>query len=154
MSLIGRVGRKRPRARLAMALLYLVLCLGAVTTLYPFVLMVTTGLKGTIDQNDNAIVPKYLRDDKELLTKYVDDKYSDDQFNIASNSLGAEASASMVQKYNHFLMQLAPDYWQAGFKTAPTQTTSKLSIRYHGWLRQRYKSIDDLNKAYIEENVG
>ena len=80
MSLIGQVGRKRPRARLAMALLYLVLCLGAVTTLYPFVLMLTTGLKGPTDQNDNAIVPKYLSDDKELLTKYLDDKYAGDKF--------------------------------------------------------------------------
>lgn len=45
MPLVGQVGRKRPRARLAMAMLYLVLGVGALTTLYPFAIMVSTGLK-------------------------------------------------------------------------------------------------------------
>jgi len=137
-----------------MALLYFVLCVGAITTLYPFLLMVTTGLKGTTDQSDNAIVPKYLLDDHELFGKYVDDKYADDKFNIASNAVGTDAPAESVEKYRQFLAQLPVDYWQAGFKNAPNQVTGKLSIRYHQWLRKRYKSIDDLNKAYIEENVG
>jgi multiple sugar transport system permease protein len=164
MSLIGRVGRKRPRARLAMALLYLVLSLGAITTLYPFLLMLTTGLKGPTDQSDNAIVPKYLLDDKELTTKYVDDKYAGDKFNIASNSFVFESLApelspkvpmsSEIETYKNFLLQLPPDYWQAGFKTAPNQTTGRLAILYHDWLRKRYQSIEDLNKAYVEEDVG
>jgi len=134
--------------------LYLVLSLGAITTLYPFVLMISTGLKGPTDQTDSAVVPKYLVDDHELLAKYLDDKYSGDRFNIAANSFGADASPDVVQRYQRFLSQLPADYWQAGFRNAATQVTSKLTIRYHNWLRNRYKSIDDLNKAYIEENVG
>jgi multiple sugar transport system permease protein len=154
MSLIGPVGRKRPRARLAMALLYAILCVGALTTLYPFVLMISTGLKGPTDQTDNVVVPKYLLDDKELLKKYIDDKYAGDTFNIHSNNMGADASPEVVKKYEAFLMKLPPDYWQAGFRNAAAQVTGKLQIRYHNWLRQRFRTIDDLNKTYIEENVG
>ena len=137
-----------------MALLYAILCVGALTTLYPFVLMISTGLKGPTDQTDNVVVPKYLLDDKELLKKYIDDKYAGDTFNIHSNSTGADASPESVKKYESFLMQLPPDYWQAGFRNAAAQVTGKLQIRYHNWLRNRFKTIDDLNKTYIEENVG
>lgn len=137
-----------------MALLYAILCVGALTTLYPFVLMISTGLKGPTDQTDNVVVPKYLLDDKELLKKYIDDKYAGDTFNIHSNKMGADASPEIVKKYEAFLMQLPPDYWQAGFRNAAAQVTGKLQIQYHNWLRKRFKTIDDLNKAYIEENVG
>ncbi len=154
MSLIGPVGRRRPRARFAMAMLYLVLSVGAITTLYPFVLMISTGLKGPTDQTDSTIVPKYMLDGHELLKKYVDDKYAGDKFNIASNHSGGNASPALVHRYEEFLSQLPPDYWQAGFRNAASQVTGKLTIQYHNWLRNRYKSIDDLNKTYIEENVG
>ena len=132
MSLIGPVGRKRPRARLAMALLYLILSLGAVTTLYPFVLMISTGLKGPTDQADNIVVPKYFSDDMELLKKYIDDKYAGDKFNINSNRTGANASPELVEKYRAFLMQLPPDYWQAALSACPCATASCKGVSYAG----------------------
>jgi len=118
------------------------------------VLMISTGLKGPTDQTDSAVVPQYLVNDKELLKKYIDDKYAGDKFNIASNSAGAGATPQAVERYKEFLQQLTPEFWLAGFKNATSQVTGKLTIQYHNWIRKRYKSIDDLNKAYIEENVG
>ncbi len=153
MSLIGPVGRRRPRARFALALLYLVLSLGAITTLYPFVLMVSTGLKGPTDQTDSRVVPGYLVDDFILLSKYVDDKYSGDKFNIAANAIGGVASKDLIRMYALFLEQLPPDMWKAGFRNAPIQVTSRVAVLYHTWLREHYRSIDDLNKAYLEENI-
>ncbi len=154
MSLIGPVGRKRPRARIAMATLYLLLSLGAITTLYPFVLMVSTGLKGPTDQADTSIVPKYVTSDDELLTKYIDDRYAGDKFNIASNNTGSISSPVVVGAYRRFVEQLQPDYWQAGFRTAPNQVTSRLAVEYHKFLRKHYATIEKLNETYIEENVG
>jgi multiple sugar transport system permease protein len=61
MSLVGQVGRKRFRARFALLVIYTLLCIGAVTTLYPFVLMASTGFKGSTDQNDNTIIPSYWK---------------------------------------------------------------------------------------------
>lgn len=137
-----------------MAILYLILCLGAITTIYPFVLMVSTGLKGPTDQNDNRLVPAYLTESPALRDKYVDDKYAGDRFLIgATRTTGA--STDVTARYDAFLRQLPIDYWLAGFRNAPMQVTSRLSIRYRDWLRARYHgNIEALNRAYIEENVA
>lgn len=136
-----------------MAVLYLILILGAVTTVYPFLLMISGGFKGPTDQNDNRIVPAYLREDKELLDKFVDDKYAGDKSLIASTRQGGDPG--LVSQYQSFLRTLPPDAWHAGFRTAPNQVNSRLSMRYQGWLRDRYHNdIDALNRAYIEENVA
>ena len=95
MSLVGQVGRKRFRARFALLTIYTLLTLGAVTTLYPFALMASTGFKGPTDQNDNSLVPEYWNkfdgvddkgkpDDKTLYGKYIFDKYGGDTAMIAS----------------------------------------------------------------------
>jgi multiple sugar transport system permease protein len=152
MSLVGRVGRKRPRARIAMAMLYLILILGALTTLYPFMLMVSTSLKGPTDQNTTRLVPGYFQEPKELFDKYVDDKYAGDKSLIAATRGG---SPDEIERYEAFLKALPIDYWQAGFQIAPSQVTSRLVGRYREWLRERYHGdIKALNLAYIEENVA
>ncbi|MDH4388454.1 MAG: carbohydrate ABC transporter permease [Fimbriimonas sp.] len=151
MSLVSQVGRKRPRARLAMGFLYLLLIVGALTTVYPFLLMVSTGLKGPTDQNDTAVIPTYVSDSNALLSKYVDDKYSGNLELIGSTRIG---SAGDVTAYNQFLMTLPLDMWSAGFRLAPNQVTSRVTQRYQTWLRSRFASIEELNKTYIEENVA
>ena len=148
MPLVGKVGRRRPRARLAMALLYLVLGLGTLTTLGPFALMATTGLKGPTDQNDNRLLPRFLFDDEELLAKVVDDKYAGDLPSIAARTDGTEES---VERYQKLLMRLPLDRWKAGFQMPANGVTSRLRTRYQDWLRGRYRGIDALNVAYGEE---
>ena len=152
MSLVSKVGRKRPRARIALTVLYTILTIGALTTLYPFLLMVSIGLKGPTDQSDNVLVPKYFGDDQELLSKYLDDKYSGEAGIIASTRIGNDQSE--VQKYDEFLKSLPLEMWTAGFKLAPNQVSSKLMVRYQGWLRSKFATIDELNKSYVEENVA
>lgn len=154
MSLVGKVGRKRPRARVAMMVLYTVLCLGALTTLYPFALMVTSGFKGPTDQNDNKLVPAYWQAPAELHTKYLDDKYAGDKVAIAATRLGQDASAEKVARYEAFLADLPLNMWSTGFRVPGNGVTSRLSERYRAWLRTRFQTIDDLNRAYIEENVA
>lgn len=138
-----------------MVFLYLMLCVGAVTTLYPFLLMITTGLKAQTDQSDNRLIPLYLHDNSELLTKFVDDKYASNANLIASTRTGIESSPDDVQRYREFLMTLPQETWIAGFRIAPSQVTSRLANLYHNWLRERFHGdIDALNKAYIEEAVS
>lgn len=165
MSLVGKVGRRRPRARIAMFVVYLLLSLGALTTLYPFALMISTGFKGPTDQNDNKLIPTYwsefdTKDEtgqlkpESLLGKYVDDKYRGDAAMIASTRVGAEATADEVAQYKKFLEELPLDYWMAGFQQAPNQVTSRLVVKYQEWLKNRFKDINELNEKYIEENLA
>lgn len=162
MGLVSRVGRKTWRARLAMGFLYLLLGLGAVTTLYPFLVMLSTALKGPTDQNDASLMPRYFGEmdskndagslaPESLLGKYLADKYAGDAAMIGSTRIGADADP---QGYEEFLMSLPVDWWTPGFKTPANQVTSRLAVRYQGWLRDRYGTIERLNRAYIDENTA
>ena len=135
-----------------MAVLYTILTLGAITTIYPFLLMVSIGFKGPTDQTDSALIPKYFADDRELLTKYLDDKYAGDAAVIGSTRTGA--TSYVVDTYDQFLSTLPIDMWTAGFRLAPNQVTSRLMMRYQSWLRTKFKSIDELNQVYVEENIA
>ncbi|MBS1713677.1 MAG: ABC transporter permease subunit [Armatimonadetes bacterium] len=152
MPLVGKVGRRSPRARIAQAVVYLLLTAGAVTTVYPFFFMVSTGFKGPTDQNDNKIVPAYWADDRELQTKYRDDKYAGDADVIASNTIGGEAGPATVGAYAKFLADLPGDQWKAGFRVPANGVTSKLALRWQGYLRQKYGTVDALNRAYTDLN--
>jgi len=141
------------------------LAIGAITTIYPFLLMTSTGFKGPTDQADNKLVPEFWTnfdgpDAKgklspgSLSSKYAMDKYAGDMAAVASTRTGKESDPETLAAYDRFLMELPLDYWSAGFRAAPSQPTSRLTVMYQAWLRTKYATIDDLNKAYIEENVA
>lgn len=154
MPLVGPVGRRRPRARLALAVLYLLLLAGVATTVYPFLIMVSTGTKGVSDQDDNRLVPEYIRDEQALFEKYVHDKYAGNVTLIVSTRVGATAPPETLARYREFLLGLPPEQWLVGFRTPANGIASRLSERYRAWLRRRFGSIDELNRAYVEENVA
>ena len=139
------------RVRLATALLYTLLSLGAITTLYPFVVMVTSGAKGPIDQNDNRLIPAYWSSGEELYRKYVDDKYAGDLNAIAATRGGPDSPAD-VAAYRGFLATLPSDLFLCGFRQPPSGVDSRLNTRYQAWLRERFGSIEALNTTYIEED--
>lgn len=151
MSLVGNVGRRRLRARLAMAMLYLVLACGAVTTLYPFLLMLSTGFKGPTDQNDRSLIPAYFHRSDELTRKVLADKYANDTLEIEASRTGHDASPEAIRAYEAFLTRLPTDHWKAGFQLSPGQVVSRLRTKYQAWLRQKYGTIDRVNRAYEEE---
>ena len=150
MSLVGRVGRKRPRARLAMAVLYGLLTLGAATTVYPFASMVSTALKGPSDQNDGRFVPAYMVSDDDLLAKYRHDKYAGNPESMASAAVGATADAASLAAYRSWLVALPPDKWNAGFTMPSNAVTSRLAEKWQDWLKHKYKTIQGVNAAYNE----
>src|ERR1044072_1834847 len=154
MSLVGKVGRRKPRAVFATALVYLFLSVAVLTTLYPFMLMVSTGFKGPTDENDNSLVPKFWFDKEELLTKYVADKYRQDAGIIASTRSGPPAPLEVLHAYEKFLMALPATHWKAGFGQGPNQMTSRLDVIYREWLRQKFHGdIELYNTTYLEEQT-
>ena len=151
MGLIGSVGRRRARARLATGFLYVLLTLGAITTLYPFLVMLTTGAKGPLDQNDNRLIPAYWSNDEELYRKYVDDKYAGNPSAIAATR-GGPSSAASAEEYKRFLAKLPADLYTCGFRQPPSGIDSRLNTLYQAWLRSRFGSIEALNATYTEED--
>lgn len=136
-----------------MVVLYVLLSLGAATTLFPFLSMVSMGMKGPTDQNDGKLVPAFWTDQAALEEKYLQEKYAGDLSMIATYSVGAEASEAEIAEYEELLMSLPPDQWAAGFRNPPNNVTGRLQMRYQAWLRKRFAGdIGALNQAYSELN--
>lgn len=55
--------------------IYLVLTLGAVTMVYPFLIMVSGSFKSVVDSTDFDIVPAYFYNEELLLKKYAEARY-------------------------------------------------------------------------------
>ena len=135
-----------------MGVVYALLTAGALTTLYPFLVMMTTGFKGPTDQNDNQLVPVYWSDEDELLVKYRDDKYAGDASLLASYQIGEDIGRTRIDQYRAFLEELPVNEWQAGFKTPSNHVTSRLNVAWQEWLKTKYDSLDDVNRAFGEIN--
>jgi ABC-type glycerol-3-phosphate transport system permease component len=78
MALIPMVGRKSWQIRGLLAVLYTVLTLGAVTMVYPFLMMFSASVESQYDISSFDIVPRYLHTTPALFGKYAEDKYKGD----------------------------------------------------------------------------
>jgi multiple sugar transport system permease protein len=167
---IAQVGRKSPRVRLGIAALYVILILGAITTLYPFLLMISVATKSQTDFNDftpKALIPRYWYDENLLFAKYAEDKYANnlDEINAAYNTDFAKPidvlpptaiseSPEAIAAWRSFKKTLPDSYFKVGFgehDNAP----SLLLLRFRDRLRQDFgDDIGRLNVAWTEENVS
>jgi multiple sugar transport system permease protein len=160
---IGRIGRGTFRVRAGLGLLYAVLTVGAITTLYPFALMLSTATKSHSDYNDYrpaALIPPYWHDDAALYTKYLEDRYANDinELNAAHDADYAKVTDARLPgnsadtaAWESFTRALPPHYKKAGFgehENAP----SKLMLLWRERLRARFGAIEKLNAAWTEEN--
>jgi len=172
MSLIPEVGRKTWSMRTVIGLLYLVLSLGALTMIYPFLVMLSTSIRSGADLNDYTIIPKYLHDDGMLFSKYAEIKYAANMTKI-NNLYGTDfvksediaapqktpltpGQTKLVQDWREFRNTLAPKYTLPGFGPIPLLTApSRLLDIYRSWLTIKFDGdISKLNRQYREENVG
>jgi hypothetical protein len=171
VSHIAQVGRKNVRVRVGIAALYLVLTLGAITTVYPFLLMVSTAMKSHVDFNEytpQAIVPRYLYNESALFQKYVEDRYANNlddmngahyadypkpqQITPPTNADDTNTQA-LAKDWETFQQSLPLTFRKTGFgehDNAPSQ----LVLRYREYARQKFNGdIQALNTAWTEENV-
>ncbi|NLB94965.1 MAG: ABC transporter permease subunit [Armatimonadetes bacterium] len=164
MPIIPTVGRRSPKMRLIIAMLYTVLTLGAITMVYPFLIMVSTSFTSEVDSDEFAPVPSYFYDDAMLFRKYVEAKYNEDipKFNAyLSNDIPefkkvevpANINQQMVDDWLAFKKTLPDTYKMLGGTTNLSRITPEMQSRYQAWLRERYKGdLQAVNRAYTESN--
>ncbi len=168
MAIIPKVGRKTIKTQIVIALLYIILTAGAVTMVYPFLLMIGSSLASDSDVTEYAIVPRYIYSTKALFPKYAVDRYAGDielinqlygtefakidnvlppEIVQSSNSLKAQA-----EDWQRFVTDLPINYKQAGFQGFGS-TPSQLKNRYRRFCNNRFDGkIRKLNSFYLEEN--
>ncbi len=165
MALIPTVGRKSPSMRLLVAFLYVILSVGAVTMVYPFLMMLGLSVESQYDQVSFALVPRYLYSTPALFGKYAEDKYKADISAIGDaygvpfaklQDVGPPPAslALSVPAWEAFARSLPPCMKSVGFGGAgASYSPSTLLDRYHDWLRAHFQgNIASLNKAYVEED--
>ncbi len=163
MSIIPKVGRKTLKMRLVILALYLTLIAGAVTMVYPFVLMLSSSITSGADVNSFSIVPAYVYDKAALFPKYAEDRYAGD-LELINQTYGADfakieaitppasASKALAADWENFVKNLPVKYKQAGFE-GYAGSPSKLKRTYQAFCRKRFNNdITLLNAAYVEEN--
>ena len=165
MALIPVVGRKTWKMRALIGALYLVLTLGAVTMVYPFLVMLGASVESQYEKTSYDLVPRYLHSDTALFGKYAEDKYRGDIVQInATYGTGyaglqdvvpppAVASAT-VDAWDQFADTLPARYKTAGFGgAAAAYSPSPLLDRYHRFLRDHFRGdIRALDRAYAQED--
>lgn len=168
---IARIGSKSPKTRLGIAAIYAVLILGAITTVYPFLLMVGTGMKSQNDYNDftpGGLVPRYLYNNAALFNKYAEDKYANnlDDINAAYNTNFDKPVSVAPPKVGSGMSEALADSWAKFQKTLPITdrkagfgehdgAPSLLLLKYRDWLRIKFKDdIRAMNEAYTEESIS
>ena len=71
MPLISVVGRRSAKIRFLILSLYLVLGLGAVSMVYPFLLMLAMSVSGRTDYHEMRLIPRYWVSEAALFRKYI-----------------------------------------------------------------------------------
>lgn len=114
MSIIGKVGRKSPKVRILNLALHLILILGSLTMIYPFVLMISSSLKSNVDGVRITLIPPYLHSDEALYQKYLESRYNEESSRLMDNYPGSWISFAEVEleedKANPALYELWKDF--------------------------------------------
>lgn len=86
MSIFLKSERKDPKVIALLIIIYFILSAGALTMIYPFLLMISGSLKGKLDAYEFDVVPKFLVKDDVLFKRYVEHKYNEkiDEYQIAN----------------------------------------------------------------------
>lgn len=163
MPIISTVGRKQPKIRILIILLHVILALGAVTMVYPFLLMLSTSFASGVDKNDFRVVPRYFYDEGALYRKYIETKYLEDvtRYNVwFSNELPKFENAhaprrirfKFVRLWRQFLSSQPRDYMMLGCSmSAGNQMTPELENRFRNFEQRRFGGdIDRVRRAYHE----
>ena len=86
MSIFLKSERKDPKVIFLLIIIYFILSAGALTMVYPFLLMISGSLKGKLDAYEFDVVPKFLVNEEVLFKRYVEHKYNEkiDEYQIAN----------------------------------------------------------------------
>ena len=89
MPLISRIGRRHFRTRMLILGIYMLLCAGGLTMVYPFGLMIAGSTKSEVDQKEFQLLPRFLTDEVVLYRKFVQSLMNED-LHMLRMAYGAE----------------------------------------------------------------
>src|SRR5437762_14230681 len=75
MPILTPLERRSPAARALVGVIYTLLLVGAVTMVYPFLIMVGSSMTSAMDVLEYRVAPRYFADEEVLYRKHAEEKY-------------------------------------------------------------------------------
>jgi multiple sugar transport system permease protein len=162
MPILGKVGRKSWATRATVTGIHVVLLIGSIVTVYPFLLMLSTSVTSSTDVEAFRPIPRYLTDHNALFGKVADEKYAGDISAINSDYGTDFATLQAViatterphetQLFRDFLADLPSRFWTLGFR-GYGHHPGLTQLNFRRAAQDRFKGdISALNKAFGEQN--
>jgi multiple sugar transport system permease protein len=158
--IISDIGRRHPRTRLLREGIFILLVLGAVSMLYPFLLMLGGSVRSQVDLRERGVVPAYLRDDTALWRKHVESLF-DERLDAARSAYDEDlatfealmpppaARERLVGAWHDFLRETrpGPTRFALGHLYAPLTRVQPRNLRgFKAELARESPRIEDLNQ--------
>lgn len=161
MPIISVVGRRYRSVRCVILGIYGVLGLGALSMIYPMMLMLSGSVKSNTDYVWVSPLPGYLWDDDILWMKYIETKYDNDIL-LAEAALGEpigswrklappEASIEERERAKAFEVFRAqndwPEHWSRLGDVSFITTLGRNARRYRNAVQERFTELDAFSRA-------
>ena len=164
MPIFSTVGRNDTRTRLQIAGVYALLIAGAVTMIYPFLLLVAGSTKSQGDASEQRIVPRFLLDDQALWSRYLEGLFNESigllQACYHTNASSFDGVAmptpgevALLDEWRSFLAHedLPPHTYALGFTACPVTARAKpANLRaFTRELKERFRGdIEAMNREF------
>lgn len=161
MPIITAVEAKSRWVKFVYFMIYLVLTLGAITMVYPMMLMISGSMKSEADVVDMSPIPKFLFDDEVLYQKYLEHKFTG-QIKLYQQALNQSHQAWMLIPYpkdikkdpkliglfKEFREKYSNPKWQVlGFCQTPYNLYFRNVRGFQKFLENHFGNISKLNDA-------
>jgi len=160
MPLISNVGRKAWSVRGLVAALYAVLVIGALTMVYPFLIMTSGSLKTNVDKNDFDVFPAFIHDDTVLYRKHIECKYNNRPAGYNSANRVKAYEFRTIEPPDRIVARRVADWRAFEAQRPPAATTYTLGYMDHYgdrlrlWKEREFRArLIDLCDGDIEQFV-
>lgn len=166
MPLVSRIGRRSPRSIALLGGMVLLLTLGAVGMLVPFLLMVSGSSKTGLDQYEHRIIPEFLGDDTVLYRKYVEALFNE-SLDLMRSTYGVTNSfetlpfpavedEALLGDWQAWLQEADPALHRSGFLFAPSSRGIPEQLRrYRATARESVGgNLADFNRKWSLQLPG
>jgi ABC-type glycerol-3-phosphate transport system permease component len=165
--IIARIGRKDPKVIALISALYVALIIGAITMVYPFLLMIAGSTKSNVDEKEFTVRPGFMTDHNKLYQKHVEGMFNerldimraiyDIEVSGFDKLPAAPSNKFQVMDWEEFLAYgTLPDYsYTLGYMHTPLSRTNAESLRaFKKRMIQQYGTITEMNLALDTEFVN
>jgi len=111
MPIIGKVGRRSWKVRILHMSIHIILLLGSVTMIYPFMMMISASFKSRVDSINFSIFPEYFYDEEVLYKKYIESRFNEESNLLVAQYKNRYLAFNQIKKPEYPNLQFFLD-WQ------------------------------------------